>query len=282
MIRRVLRVKLRAGLFEKNPLTNRALTATIGSQMHRDVARECVRKSLVLLKNEGPVLPIAKTARVHIVGEHAVNLGLQCGGWTVSWQGDPIRTQVEGTTIVQGFEKLAPGKTSWSADATGIPGDADVVIVCVGERPAAEWDGTNFGQMCLDGTKYEGYPTDWWKCVLYNQSNYTQLIADCAAKGKPLVCILISARPYIVTEEIKQCKAFVEAWFPGSEGGGIAEVLYGDYDFSGTLPHTWPASFAQEPINAGNWGDAVGIGGAPLFPYGFGLSYKGQLPIPGY
>ena len=282
-IRRVLRIKLRAGLFEKNPLTNRAITATIGSQLHRDVARECVRKSMVLLKNEGPVLPIAKGAKVHLVGEHAVNMGLQCGGWTVSWQGDPVRTQVEGTTIQQGFQKLSTGRITWSADATGIPADADVIVACVGERPCAEWDGTNNGQLSLDGTKYSyNGATDWWFCSIYNKNNYTQLIADCAATGKPVVCVLIIMRPLIITEEIKNTKAMVAAWLPGSEGGGIAEVLYGDYDFSGTLPHTWPATFGQEPINAGNMGDAVGAGGAPLFPYGFGLSYKGQLPVAGY
>jgi beta-glucosidase len=89
-------------------------------------------------------------------------------------------------------------------------------------------------------------------------------------------------RPMIITEEIKNTKAMVAGWLPGSEAGGVAEVLYGDYDFSGTLPHTWPATYSQEPINDGNLGDAVGSGGAPLFPYGFGLSYKGQLPKPAF
>jgi beta-glucosidase len=284
IIRRMLRVKIKMGLFNKNPLTDRNITATVGSQLHRDVARECVRKSLVLLKNEGPVLPISKTAKIRVIGEHADNIGLLCGGWTISWQGDPIRTQVSGgTTIYQGFQKLTKGRVQWSADATGIAADDDVIVVVVGERPCAEWDGTSNGELSLDGTKYSfNGDASWYFCSIYNKNNYTQLIADCAATGKPVVCILITMRPMIITEEIKNTKAMVAGWLPGSEAGGIAEVLYGDYDFSGTLPHTWPATYSQEPINDGNLGDKVGTGGAPLFPYGFGLSYKGQLPKPAF
>jgi beta-glucosidase len=282
-VRRVLRIKFRMGLFEKSPLTDRNLTNTIGSQLHRDVARECVRKSLVLLKNENNTLPLSKSAKIHLIGEHAVNIGLMCGGWTISWQGDANRTQVEGTTIRQGFEKLCNGgRITWSDSTNNIPQDADVIIVTCGERPYAEGEGTLCIPLSLNGADYQGQPSEWYLSTLYGRKNFTKWIADAKATGKKVVVILISGRPMIITNEIKNCDAFVAAWLPGSEGGlGIAEVLYGDYDFSGTLPHTWPASYSQEPINDGNWGDTVANPlDVPLFKYGFGLSYHGELKAP--
>jgi beta-glucosidase len=261
-VKRVLRTKLRMGMFDHAVKADPQVTALIGCQLHRDIARECVRKSLVLLKNANSVLPIAKTKKVHLVGDFADNIGLQCGGWTISWQGS-AGAITTGTTIKQGFVKLTKGTVTSSIDAAGIPGDADVVIVCVGEKPYAEGDGDN-GSLALSGG------------TIYNGVNYTSLISACKAKGKPLVCLLFSGRPMIITNEIQQCDAFVAAWLPGTEGDGIAEVLYGDYDFRGKLPHTWPASYAQEPINTGSMGDPVGAGGNPLFPFGYGLNLAGQ------
>jgi beta-glucosidase len=264
-VKRVLRTKLRMGLFDRDNKADPKVTALIGCQLHRDIARECVRKSLVLLKNANSVLPIAKTKKVHLVGDFADNIGLQCGGWTISWQGS-AGAITTGTTVKQGFAKLTKGTVTSSADAAGIPSDADVVIVCVGEKPYAEGDGDNSSLALSGGT-------------IYNGTNYTNLISACKAKGKPLVCLLFSGRPMIITSEIQQCDAFVAAWLPGTEGDGIAEVLYGDYDFRGKLPHTWPASYAQEPINTGTLGDATGAGGTPLFTYDYGLNLAGaRLP----
>jgi beta-glucosidase len=264
-VKRVLRTKLRMGLFDRDNKADPKVTALIGCQLHRDIARECVRKSLVLLKNANSVLPIAKTKKVHLVGDFADNIGLQCGGWTISWQGS-AGAITTGTTVKQGFAKLTKGTVTSSVDAAGIPSDADVVIVCVGEKPYAEGDGDN-GSLALSGG------------TIYNGTNYTNLISACKAKGKPLVCLLFSGRPMIITSEIQQCDAFVVAWLPGTEGDGIAEVLYGDYDFRGKLPHTWPASYAQEPINMGTLGDATGAGGTPLFIYDYGLNLAGsRLP----
>jgi beta-glucosidase len=264
-VKRVLRTKIKMGLFDRNNSADPNVTALIGCQMHRDIARECVRKSLVLLKNTNAVLPIAKTKKVHLVGDFADNIGLQCGGWTITWQGDTSGTgpTTTGTTIKQGFAKLTQGTVTSSVDATGIPSNADVVIVCVGEKPYAEGNGDNGSLTLTSNTIFKGI-------------NYTQLISDCKAKGKPLVCLLFSGRPMIVTNEIQQCDAFVACWLPGTEGDGIAEVLYGDYDFRGKLTHTWPTSYGQEPINTGNMGDPVGSGGTPLFAYGYGLNLAGQ------
>jgi beta-glucosidase len=261
-VKRVLRTKMKMGLFDRVNTADPNVTALIGCQAHRDIARECVRKSLVLLKNANGVLPIAKTKKVHLVGDFADNIGLQCGGWTITWQGGAGATTI-GTTIKQGFVKLTQGTVTSSVDATGIPTDADVVIVCVGEKPYAEGDGDN-GSLALSGN------------TIYNGNNYTQLIANCKATGKPLVCLLFSGRPMIITSEIQQCDAFVAVWLPGTEGDGVAEVLYGNYDFTGKLTHSWPTSYAQEPINTGSMGDATGSGGAPLFDYGFGLNLAGQ------
>jgi|WetSurMetagenome_2_1015567.scaffolds.fasta_scaffold00267_15 beta-glucosidase len=261
-VKRVLRTKIKMGLFDNPNVADPNVTALIGCQMHRDIARECVRKSLVLLKNANGVLPIAKTKKVHLVGDFADNMGLQCGGWTISWQGS-AGAITTGTTVKQGFAKLTQGTVTSSVDATGIPNDADVVIVCVGEKPYAEGDGDN-GSLSLSSN------------TVYGGKNYTQLITDCKAKGKPLVCLLFSGRPMIITNEIQQCDAFVACWLPGTEGDGIAEVLYGDYDFRGKLPHTWPLSYAQEPINTGNMGDYVGVGGNPLFAFDYGLNLAGQ------
>jgi beta-glucosidase len=263
--KRVIRTKVKMGLFDRNNSADPNVTALIGSQLHRDLARECVRKSLVLLKNANSVLPIAKTKKVHLVGDFADNIGLQCGGWTISWQGS-AGAITTGTTIRQGFAKLTQGTVTYSADATGIPADADVVIVCVGEKPYAEGDGDN-GSLSLSSN------------TIYGGKNYTQLISDCKAKGKPLVCLLFSGRPMIITSEIQQCDAFVACWLPGTEGDGIAEVLYGNYDFRGKLPHTWPSSYGQEPINTGTLGDPVGSGGTPLFAFDYGLNLAGQ-PLP--
>lgn len=269
--KRVLRVKCRMGLFDKSPMPDTALTALVGSQLHRDVARECVRKSLVLLKNDNNALPIQKNANVHLMGIHSRDVGYLCGGWTITWQGGPgpITT---GTTIKQGFDKIGTGKITQSDTTTNIPADAEVIVVCVGEAPYAEMEGDV-------GNNWN--PTSWWDPIEFNLKPFQKnLITAAKASGKKVVCVLICGRPINITDDIAKCDAFVVAWYPGTEGDGVAEVLYNQngYDFSGRLPETWPASNSQEPVNYGNMGDSTGVAGTPLFPYGYGRNFTGVLP----
>ncbi|MBN2441483.1 MAG: glycoside hydrolase family 3 C-terminal domain-containing protein, partial [Spirochaetales bacterium] len=249
-VRRILRVKFTSGLFE-NPYAY-VDPSVCGTTAHRDVAREAVRKSLVLLKNDGNLLPLSKNADIFVAGRNADNLGYQCGGWTITWQGSggDITT---GTTILDGIRNLI-GSThvTFSSNGTGAAGH-DVAIVVIGETPYAEGEG--------DAVNLALSSTDL--LCLNNVIN----------TGIPVVVVLVSGRPMIITDQVDDWDACVAAWLPGTEGGGVAEVLFGDYDFSGKLPHTWPRTMSQIPINAG---DPVYN---PLFPYGFGLNY-GSVPTP--
>ena len=246
-VRRILTVKFELGLFEK-PFTDRSLTPTVGSTAHRSVARQCVRESLVLLKNENNFLPLPKTTgRILLAGKNALDLGNQCGGWTISWQGSSgdITT---GTTVYQGIKNAVPSSTtvSYSFNGSSTQG-ADVAVVVIGETPYAEGNG--------DRNDLSLSPEDI--ITINNIKN----------AGIPYVIILISGRPMIITDELADCNAFVAAWLPGTEGQGIADVLFGDYNFTGKLSHSWPRNMNQIPIN---YGDA---NYDPLFSYGFGLTY---------
>ena len=250
-VRRILRIKDRAGVFDE-PLADRTLvnSGTLGSAAHRDVARAAVRKSLVLLKNDD-VLPISKSARVFVAGKNADNIGHQCGGWTISWQGSGGATTT-GTTILEGIEAqvgAGGGSVTFSEDGTGSAGH-DLAIVVIGETPYAEGAGDD-GDLALDATDVD--------CL--------NRIADI-----PTVVVLVSGRPMIVGDALSDSNAFVAAWLPGTEGDGVADVLFGDYDFTGALPHSWPANIGQVPINIG---DSVY---QPLFPFGYGLNYAALPP----
>jgi len=248
-VRRILRVKFTFGLFE-NPYTDRNLTngGSFSSAAHRAVAREAVRKSLVLLKNENNILPLSPDiGSVFVAGKNADDIGNQCGGWTITWQGLSGDITV-GTTILQGIRNVVSPTTTvtFSEDGTGATGH-DVAIVVIGELPYAEMFGDS-SDLSLDSTD---------QICLNNV-----LSADI-----PVIVILVSGRPMIVTDEIADWDAFVAAWLPGTEGEGVAEVLFGDYNFTGKLPCSWPRSMSQIPIN---YGDSIYD---PLFPYGFGLTY---------
>ncbi|MBN1575017.1 MAG: glycoside hydrolase family 3 C-terminal domain-containing protein [Chitinispirillaceae bacterium] len=253
-VRRILRVKLRFGLFD-HPYSDPALRSRIGSTESRAVARECVRKSMVLLKNEGDVLPLQKAERVAVVGAWANSLGAQCGGWTITWQGSAALTGIAGQTILQGLQEK--GSNVFFSEFGDDVANADKIVVVVGENPYAE----QYGDCSVP---------DLSECP--NAS----LIEKCFNSGKPVILVMVTGRPMIIDTEINWCKAVVAAWLPGGEGGGIADVLFGDCNFSGTLTHTWPASAAQIPINAGpDYADEQkGCGGEPLYPYGFGLRYS--------
>jgi beta-glucosidase len=245
-VRRILRVKFEMGLFEQ-PFTDPALTAQVGSAAHREVARQCVRASLVLLKNQNHVLPLSKkVSQLAVVGRSADDLGIQCGGWTIDWQGKPGHVTSGGTTILEAIRKtVAPGaKVAFSADGSGLEG-ADAVIVVVGELPYAEMKGD--------------------RSDLNLAEEDMARIHRAKMAGVPVITILISARPMILGAALDESDALMAAWLPGTEGQGVADVLFGDYRPTGKLPRTWPRNMEQV---------AAGPGAkAPLFPYGFGLSY---------
>jgi beta-glucosidase len=252
-VKRILRIKYRMGLFD-NPYPDATLRAQVNSAEHRAVAREAVRKSLVLLKNEASVLPLKTDEKIAVVGSWADNIGAQCGGWTISWQGSIDHTEIAGQTILKGLQEKGTNVT-YSANAENVA-DADKIVVVVGEKPYAE----QYGDCSVP---------DLSEC------ENAGLIEQCYNSGKPVILVIVSGRPMIIDTEINWCKAVVAAWLPGGEGGGVADVLFGEYGFTGKLTHTWPASAEQIPINTGTVYDdeQQGSGGEPWYPYGYGLSY---------
>ena len=248
-VTRILRVKLALGLLDpqRSQLADRALHNTVGSVAHREVARRAVRESLVLLKNDG-ALPLSKTAkRIHVAGRAANDLGRQCGGWTIHWQGQ-LGTPTVGTTVLAAFQQRAreQQRVTYSADGTGAEG-ADAVVVVVGEPPYAEGFGDR-RDLALD-------------------EEDRAAVANAKAAGIPVVVVLMSGRPMILGEALEQADAFVAAWLPGTEGLGVTDVLFGDHPPSGKLPLSWPRSMEQVPISLGD--DPYD----PLFAYGYGLTY---------
>ena len=247
--RRILTKKFELGLFEK-PFTDRRYTSTIGSPKHRAVARQAVRESQVLLKNEHRVLPLDKSRnRIFVAGKNADDIGNQSGGWTVGWQGTsgPV---TPGTTILQGIQHSArPSSTvTYSKDGTGIDGSYDVAVAVLGETPYAEGKGDRPAAMGLDQADLD-------------------TLARLKASGVPTVVVLVSGRPLDIAAQLPDWDALVAAWLPGTEGQGVADVLFGDYNPTGKLPVTWMRSASQQPIN-------VGDGQPALFRYGFGLRYR--------
>jgi beta-glucosidase len=254
-VTRILRLKLRLGVFDR-PFSSATCADAMGSREHRDLARQAVRESLVLLKNEGGVLPLSRTRKVVVVGSHADNVAYQSGGWTKKWQGahedlygHAERTVAGATSIIDGIRQVIGEEYVVDAGADGFSDTADTVIVVVGETPYAEGVGDRAAeQLVLDEEQRE-------------------LIARYHDAGKRVVTVLVSGRPLLVAEQVEQSAAFVAAWLPGSEGRGVAEVLFGDYGFKGKLGFSWPRAAEQIPINVGD------PDYDPLFEYGFGLTY---------
>lgn len=245
-VRRILRVKFQSGLFE-NKYTDRSLFDTVGCSSHRQVARQAVRESLVLLKNNG-VLPLSKTGtKILVLGNKADDIGVQCGGWTITWQGASGNI-TEGTTILEAIREIQGGENVEYMITAPVTYDADIAIVVVGEMPYAESNGDDPALSLSDADK--------------------DLVSNIHNLGIPFVTILLSGRPMMIDDELDYSDAFIAAWLPGTEGKGITDVLYGDYDFTGKLSHTWPESISQVPINQGD------VPYSPLFPYGYGLSYQ--------
>uniref|UniRef100_UPI003908BC97 Glyco_hydro_3 domain-containing protein n=2 Tax=Hordeum vulgare TaxID=4513 RepID=UPI003908BC97 len=253
-VTRILRVKFTMGLFE-NPYADPAMAEQLGKQEHRDLAREAARKSLVLLKNgktstDAPLLPLPKKApKILVAGSHADNLGYQCGGWTIEWQGDTGRTTV-GTTILEAVKAAVDPSTvvvfAENPDAEFVKsGGFSYAIVAVGEHPYTETKGDNLN-------------------LTIPEPGLSTVQAVCG--GVRCATVLISGRPVVVQPLLAASDALVAAWLPGSEGQGVTDALFGDFGFTGRLPRTWFKSVDQLPMNVGD------AHYDPLFRLGYGLT----------
>jgi len=259
-VRRILTVKFNAGLFE-HPLATNQYSDQLGSAVNRAVAARAVKESLVLLKNDKKLLPLKPGARVFVAGPMADNVGRQCGGWTLSWQGGfdrkvgkKVTRLTPGTTLLEGLQAQAKAGGGEIITDVARLAQASVAVIAVGETPYAEMQGDIQlgGKMTLDSPGRMS-------------AGNREAIAQALDAGVPVVVVLVSGRPLVVTDELSKWGALVVAWLPGSEGAAIAEVLYGQEDFRGKLPVTWPRSVEDLP--------AAGSKTA-LFPYGFGLSLR--------
>lgn len=260
-VARVLRAKIRAGLLDSVRPSERPFAGEferLGSAEHRAVARQAVRESLVLLKNEGGVLPIAGSSRVLVAGEAADHIGQASGGWTLNWQGEGNENSdfPNGQSIFAGIEEAVEsqgGEAFYSADGA-FQERPDVAIVVFGEEPYAEFQGD---RPHLDFQSERGL----------------EIMRELQSQGVPVVAVFLSGRPMWVNPELNASDAFVAAWLPGTEGGGVADVLIAEadgaarYDFTGRLSYSWPARPDQTPLNVGD------ADYDPLFAYGFGASY---------
>jgi beta-glucosidase len=256
-VTRILRVKLRAGLFDKAPSQN-AHAGKDEALRTRDLARRAVRQSLVLLKNEGPALPLKRGSRILVVGKSADNLSNQTGGWSLTWQGTANTNAdfPQADSILAGIRAAAgEGKVAYSPDGRGVNlADFDAVVAVIGETPYAEGD----GDIGPSGT-------------LRHSSRYPEDLAvleAVAGKGKPVLTVFVSGRPLWVNDLLNLSDTFVAAWLPGSEGKGVADLLVAGskkYDFSGRLSFSWPKTVCQTSLNAGS------ADYAPLFRLGYGL-----------
>jgi beta-glucosidase len=265
-VSRILRAKFTLGLFE-HPFADPEAFTRIGSTEHRAVAREAVRQSLVLLKNTNQTLPIATdTPTIFVAGQAAEDIGLQAGGWTITWQGKEGKI-MPGTTILQGIQEVAaPGSKviydryalfNAATDAQGNPAQADVGIVVVAEKPYAE------------GVGDEADP----KLSTVDIA----LIEKMRERAKKVVVVMMTGRPIEITEQLPLAEAWVAAWLPGTEGNGVADVLFGAYEFTGKLPFTWQRWNSQLPFDFASL-PTYGCEG-PLFPYGHGLTTQDQSPL---
>jgi beta-glucosidase len=252
-VTRILRIKFAMGLMDKKKVqtADRRLHQIFGSADRRGVAREAVRKSLVLLKNENKALPVSKyIGRIHIAGKSADNIGNQCGGWTIRWQGQSGNVTTGGTTILQAIKATVSMKTkvTYSLDGTGAEG-ANLGIAVIGEQPYAEGVGD---QSDLSLAKAD-----------------VEVVANLKKAGIPVVVILISGRPMIINDVLPQTDAFIAAFLPGTEGLGVVDVLFGDFKPTGKLSFSWPKSMDQLPLNIHTPKEKYN----PLFPFGFGLTF---------
>ncbi len=263
-VRRILRAKIKGGLFDEGAPADRPLAGhweDLGSADHRAVARQAVRESLVLIKNQGGLLPLKGSANILVAGDGADNIGKQAGGWTITWQGTGNANSdfPNGQSIFGGIRDAAEkfGGTATLSPDGSFTKRPDVAVVVIGEDPYAEFQG--------DRTN-----------LAYKQGDTSDLdlIRKLKSEGVPVVTVFLSGRPLWTNPYINASDSFVEAWLPGSEGGGVADVLVGNgdgrarYDFRGKLTFSWPKTANQGPLNVGT------LGYDPLFAYGYGLTYE--------
>ena len=242
-VKRILLIKKQSGLFDR-PFSDQQLLSHIGSQKHREIAREAVRKSLVLLKNDDDLLPLPKNGKTIIVaGRGADNIGMQSGGWTISWQGE-MENKTEGTSVLEAIKSAVDPSVSVQYSKDGRNVEGDVAVVVIGEEPYAEMEGDR-------------------EDLSLNKKDL-DVIKHLKSKNIPVVVILFSGRPMIITNEIDQWDSLLAAWLPGTEGQGISDVLFGDYSPTGKLSFSWPKSIDQLPISMTD---------DHLFNFGDGLSY---------
>ena len=260
-VTRILRVKFRAGLFDK-PKPSERLDAGVSEQLATDdmraLAREAVRKSLVMLKNQNQVLPLAKTGNILVAGKSADSIENQTGGWTLTWQGTNNSNEEfpNADSIFAGIDAAVTaggGTATLSADGAGADDTYDAIIAVIGETPYAEGQGDLSKFETMEFAKQE--PAD------------LQLLEDlkAAAPNTPIITLFVTGRPMWVNKELNLSDAFVSVWLPGSEGAGVADVIFGDHAFTGKLSFSWPAEDCQVPTNRGDES-------TPLFAYGFGLT----------
>ena len=256
-VTRILNAKCQAGLFGVNGATpykrDPSLIAGVGSAAHRAIGRQAVEQSLVLLQNNAKALPLAKTAKVFVGGSGANDIGRQCGGWTISWQGASGAT-TKGTTILQAITKVT----------TPVPtmADADDIIIVLSENPYAEFEG--------DSQTLNTLPA----------ADFT-LLQSARATGKTVIAIVVSGRPVLISSQIANADAWVAAWLPGTEGDGVADFLYGQdaqgnpYKPTGKLSHSWPGDDNSANIMCGTGyaGKSCPGGYKPEFALGSGLTY---------
>lgn len=251
-VARILKVKRKYNLID-SPTADENIQE-FSTQAHKELARRAVRESLVLLKNDSKILPIKKSANILLMGPGIDNIGYQCGGWTINWEGSSGKDLVPGVSIQDAFETVAENNGGKIITDYANAGEADLIVLVIGEAPYAEFNGDN------------------GKLDLYSataMSGNKKAIEQAKETGLPIITIMIAGRPMIITDEISDWDAFVMGWLPGSEGGsGISDCVYGDYDFTGKLPVTWPRDQSQFGYNVNNPGyDEKKV----LFPYGFGL-----------
>ncbi|MGL1934629.1 MAG: glycoside hydrolase family 3 protein [Fibrobacterales bacterium] len=288
-VSRILRLKYRLGLFEGTD-AGHSYQSNIGSTEYKELAREAVQKTITVLKNEGDVLPLDKSQTFVVVGKHADHTGLTSGGWTRYWQGNdgsgeefkanPYATNIwekldAGTTILDGVKEIA-GESNVTYDMAGDgSGSGDVAIVVIGEYPYAEWFGDE--EPCIAGG-------DMWSDVCADSErgradrmsftgdgmlgDQKAMVDKYVAKGMKVVVVVVTGRPIPSDDIIDDSDAFTVAWLPGSEGAGVADVLFGEAPATAKLPHAWISSLEGLPVN--------GSDAAAKFPFGHGLTYDAK------
>ena len=258
-VSRILATKFELGLFEE-PFASADNLDEIGSPEHRALAREAVAESQVLLKNDG-ALPLAPEGDIYVAGRNADDIGNQAGGWTTQWQGVSGDDLIGGTTILEGIQQVAPNANiTFSEDASAPMDGADVGIVVVGETPYSE----GFGD--IDGPEWQFGDPELREEKSLSLLDGDRAVVDAVCDAiETCIVLIVSGRPQVITDQLDQMDALVASWLPGSEGAGVADVLFGRAGFRGQLSVTWPRSEDQVPINRGD------RGADPLFPYGWGL-----------